>query len=233
MSLRYGLTPNSLTDDPDDYMGIVTDNESVNEEQIVEQMIGKGSTVTKAEALSVIEEFEYAVVEAVKNGNNVNTRLFKVHPSVAGVFNDKQDHFDASRHAIKLNLLAGSRLRAAIADIELHKVEIVSPQPVLQQFVDLKSKVINETFTPGQVASIRGSLLKFDTTDSQQGIFFINTTGEETRVENVIKNKPSEVLFFVPDSLSEGTFQIELRSIFHHSNTMKKGRLLNDLIPVK
>ncbi len=74
MTLRYGLIPNHLTDDPDDFMGIVTDNETVTETTIVERMIGKGSTVTKAEAISVIKEFEYVIVEAVKNGQNVNTK---------------------------------------------------------------------------------------------------------------------------------------------------------------
>jgi len=232
MSLRYGLIPNHLTDDPDDYMGIVTNNEAVTAEKIVEQMVGKGSTVTKAEALSVTEEFEYAVVEAVKNGNSVNTQLFKINPSVSGVFTDKHDGFDPARHAIRLNLNAGSRLSKAIADIELRKVEITSPQPVVQQFIDLKTKVVNESFTPGQVAALRGSLLKFDEEDNTQGIFFIAADGAETRVSNMIKNKPSELMFLVPDSLTTGTFQLELRTIFHHSKAMKKGRLLNNLVPV-
>ncbi len=231
MSLRYGLIPNHLTDDPNDYMGIVTDNDTVNVEALVQQMVGKGSTVTKAEALSVIEEFEYAVVEAVKNGNGVNTKLFKINPSVSGVFVDKHDGFDPARHAVRLNMNAGSRLSEAISDIELRKVEITSPQPVIQQFVDLKTNVVNESFTAGQIASIRGSLLKFDATDSAQGIFFIAADGTETRAENVVKNKPSELLFFVPEALTNGTFQVEIRSIFQNTKKLRNGRFLTDLVP--
>jgi len=230
MSLRYGLIPNHLTDDPDDFMGIVTDSETVTEEELVNRMTGKGSTVTKAEALLVLEEYEYVVVEAVKNGNNVNTNLFKVTPSVSGVFTSQSDGFDASRHAIKLNLNAGRRLNGAIADIELHKVEITPVQPILQQFVDLKTKVTNESFTPGQIASIRGLLLKFDDEDKMQGIFFIAADGAETRVENMVKNKPSELLFFVPETLSSGAFQVEVRTIRHNSKALKTGRLDNELV---
>lgn len=233
MTLRYGLIPNHLTNDPNDYIGIVTNNETVTFETIIEQMIGKGSTVTKAEALSVIEEFEYAVVEAVKNGNSVTTKLFKINPSVSGVFNNKSDGFDPSRHAIRLNLNAGTRLREAISDIELKKVEITSPQPVVLQFIDLKTNVANESFTPGQIASIRGSLLKFNPEDRAQGIFFIADDNTETRVENTVKNKPSELLFFVPDGLNSGTFQVEVRNIPHKLKTIRKGRLLNDLAPVQ
>ncbi|WP_421919906.1 DNA-binding domain-containing protein [Marinifilum sp.] len=232
MALRYGLAPNYLTDDPNDFMGVVTNNETVTVESIVEQMIGKGSTVTKAEALSVIEEFEYTVVEAVKNGNSVHTKLFKITPSVAGVFTDQSDGFDPSRHAIRLNLNAGSRLTKAISEIELRKVEISSPQPVLQQFVDLKNNVVNESFTPGQIASIRGSLLKFNSEDPKQGIFFIANDGTETRAENVVKNKPSELLFFVPESLTSGSFKIEVRVILHDSKKLRTGQFAYDLTSV-
>lgn len=232
MTLRYGLIPNHLTDDPNDYMAVVTDNETITTDQIVEQMIGKGSTVTKAEALSVIEEFSYAVVQAVASGQNVNTELFKVYPSISGVFNDQNDGFDKSRHSIRLSLNAGHRLAEAVANIELRKVEVAMAQPVIQQFTDLKTKAVNETFSPGQIASIKGSLLKFDEADETQGIFFIAADGTETRVQNMVKNKPSELLFFVPESLSSGSFQIEIRSIFRNYKNVRIGRFLTDLVPV-
>ena len=232
MALRYGLIPNHLTDDPDDYMGMVTDNETIGTEQIVEQMIGKGSTVTKAEALSVIEEFNYAVVQAVASGNNVNTELFKVYPSISGVFVNQSDSFDKTRHSIRLNLNAGYRLSEAIGNIELRKVEISVVQPVIQQFTDLKTKAVNETFSPGQIASLKGSLLKFDEEDADQGIFFIAGDGAATKVVNVVKNKPSELLFFVPEALKTGSFQVEVRAAKKNRKNIKAGRLLIDLVPV-
>ena len=177
------------------------------------------------------QDHKYILVEAVKNGHNVNTKLFKVYPSITGVFANQQDGFDSSRHAIRLNLNAGSRLKEAVTDIELHKVEITSPQPVLQQFRDLKTKVINETYTRGQIAALKGTLLKFDESDRTQGVFFISD-GTETRVDNIVKNKPSELLFFVPETLADGTYQVEVRSIPHKLKTLRKGRLLIDLTAI-
>jgi len=100
----------------------------------------------------------------------------------------------------------------------------------LQRFTNLKSNEINENFTPGQVASIKGSLLKFDAEDEQQGIFFLANDGTEIRVTNVVKNKPSELLFFVPDALSTGSYQVEVRLVFHNSKVLKKGKLTNELV---
>lgn len=233
MALKYGLVLNHLTDDPDDCMAITTDNETVTSDQIVESMIGKGSTVTKAEALSVIEEFEYAVVDAIQNGNNVHTDLFKIYPRISGVFTNADDSYDASRHTIKLNMNPGSRLKDVSSNITVKKVEITSHEPVIQQLIDLKTNVINETFTPGQIASLKGSLLKFDEDSELQGIFFIKSDNTETKASNVVKNKPSELLFFVPESLSEGIFQVEVRTILYNSKTLKKGRLTESLVPVQ
>ncbi len=228
MALRYGLVPNPLTNNGNDYMGVVTENETITTKQIVDQMIGKGSTVTKAEALSVIEEFSYAVAEAIGNGHNINTELFKIYPSVRGVFEDENDSFDSSRHTIRLNLNAGSRLAEMVSNIDLRKVEITSPHPVLQKFTDLKSNVVNERCTPGQIASIKGSLLKYNEDDEMQGIFFIAPDGSETKVMQVVKNKPSELLFFVPDSLA-GTYSVEVRVIPHNNKNIRKGRLEVDI----
>ncbi len=70
-----------------------------------------------------------------------------------------------------------------------------SPTPLLQRFTDLNTDTVNATFTPGQIASIKGSLLKFNEEDMQQGIFFISADNAETRVSRVVKNKPSELPF--------------------------------------
>lgn len=232
MPLRYGLVENHLTSDPGDYMAIVQDNETFTEEQIVERMISRGSTVTKAEALSVLEEFGLALEDILKGGNNVNTKLFAIYPSISGVFTNSTDSFDASRHAIRMNVSVGSRFNKTTSSIQAQKVETVSPMPVLQKFTDLKNKAVNESFTPGQIASITGLLLKFNENDPQQGIFFISSDNSETKVTNITKNKPSELLFFVPETLTSGNYYIEVRTILATRKSLVKGRLGAQLVPV-
>lgn len=229
MPLRYGLIPNHLTTDPDDLMGVVTDNDTISTEKIVEQMVGKGSTVTVAEALSVIEEYEYAIVNAIKQGNNVNTNLFKIHPSISGVFTNDEDSFTPGRHAVKLNLNAGSRLAKAVNDIELRKVEVQGAMPVIQKIINVKTGTVNEEFTSGQLLSIMGSHIKFDANDMEQGVFFIATDKSETRAGNVFKNKPSELLVFAPDGLS-GVYSIEVRAKLRNSKNLRVGRFNQDLV---
>lgn len=232
MPFRYGLIENRLTADPNDYMAIVQDNQTYSMDQIIDRMISRGSTVTKAEAMGVFEELNLAVEDILKGGNNINTPLFCIYPSIAGVFEGANDSFNKTRHSIRLNVSGGSRLSKIVSDIQFQKVDAVSPVPVIESFVNLKTKAINSTFSPGQVASITGLLLKFNEEDPQQGIFFIASEGTETRATNISKNKPSELLFFVPETLTAGTYQVEVRTILTGRKSVVTGRLLTNLVPV-
>lgn len=62
MSLKFALFENHLTSDPSDYMAVVQYLQSKEQEDVFDLMINRGSTVTKAEALSVFEEYFLAIL---------------------------------------------------------------------------------------------------------------------------------------------------------------------------
>jgi hypothetical protein len=225
MSLRYGLHPYKLSKNANDYKAVIADNETIGEEELIEEMIGKGSTVSKAEALAVIEEYESAMCKAIQDGKTINTRMFKIYPSIKGLFNGESDHFSSNRHQVQLNIRAGKRLKSITKDLELEKVELPSPTPTVKKFEDLKTGLINKSSRAGDAVLIQGSLLKFDPTDDHQGIFFIDQNRKETKVSNIIKNKPSELIFLVPDNLPTGKYLIEIRVIRLNYKSLKSGKL--------
>jgi hypothetical protein len=225
MPLRYGLVENQLTSDPDDYMAVTLDNYTKGIDDIVERMISRGSTVTTAEALGTLEEFKLAVCDLVKEGFNVNTELFSVYPRVAGVFNSADEAFNANKHTINLNLRAGKRLTEAARDLSVEKVGVEEAKPTLKTIIDLKSNAVNESITVGRIASIKGALLKLDPDNPESGIFLIDSDQKATKVSNVVENKPSELLFFVPDALPVGTYEIEVRTVLRNRKSLKSGRL--------
>lgn len=190
MSLKYSLIPNHLTDDPDDYMGIVQDQQSHTIEDIIDIMIGRGSTVTKAEALSVIEEYEAAVEQILASGGSVNTSLFRTKDSIAGVFTDQFDTFDPSRHYIRRNIIPGQRIGGSTVEMPVEKVSANRVRPVLEYFRDFTSGTQSETLTPGGTAEIRGSHLKIDPEDPDQGVYFLGSDDTEHKVELIMRNMP-------------------------------------------
>ena len=123
MAIEYALYPNPLTDDPNDHRTVVQNQTSRNLEDIIERMISRGSTITRSDALSVIEEFEAAVASFISEGDRINTSLFNMGSSVSGNFAGSKDHFDPARHELRLNISAGRRLRILLEDMRPQKTE--------------------------------------------------------------------------------------------------------------
>ena len=57
------------------------------------------------------------------NGGSINTPLFNTNFSITGMFTDENDTFDKSRHAVKLNVNAGSAIREAASKTTTQKNE--------------------------------------------------------------------------------------------------------------
>lgn len=224
MALKFALFENHLTSDPGDYMAVVQNLQSKTQEDVINLMISRGSTVTKAEALSVLEEYTIALLQLLKDGYAINTPVFNLSPSVKGVFTSPDQSFNSSVHSVKINITTGARLREIGKQVIVEKVKGASPQPDIEYLDDLGSGTRNEELTPGNIAQVRGSRLKFDPADPAQGIFLIAAGGAETKVATVARNKPAQVDFLVPPLLP-GEYRLEVRAAIYKTAEIRKGAL--------
>jgi hypothetical protein len=106
-------------------------------------------------------------------------------------------------------------LRKGETELRFVLVRAVSQsEPRPEQVEDLLTDPVNGTLTKGNLAHLRGTNLKYDPTDPDQGLFFVKTTGSSApvRVERVKKNTPSEQLFAVPATITAGGYRLEVRS---------------------
>lgn len=231
MSLEYYLVPNHITDNPNDYRAVSRNSNSYTIEDVYKQMTREGSTVTKAEALAVFEEITQAISTILQDGHSVVTPLVNISSSVTGVFDEEDDQFDSDRHKVQLNINSGLRLKNLPGSIEPTRIEGSEPAPDIKYLHDNVSGTRSELLTPEGGARIKGSLLKFDEEDSQQGIFFINTEdATEHRVERLpLRNMPKELIFTLPD-LPAGEYRLEVRSILSGTSNMRSGILSTPLV---
>ena len=226
--LEYALFENHLTSDPNDFMAVVQNQQSRSQEDVIDQMISRGSTVTKAEAFSVLEEYAIALVQLAQEGYAVNTPLFNLSPSIKGVFNGDEEAFNPARHTVKINVTPGTRLKEAASQIVVKRVQGASPQPDPLYLDDLGSGTRNEQLTPGNIAQLKGSRLKFDTADPQQGIFLIAADNTETKVVTISRNKPAQVDFLIPQ-LATGNYRLEVRAVLFAGQEARSGTLPAEL----
>ena len=226
--LKYSLRENLLTPAPDDYMAQAADVRSYTLDEIIDAMMEKGTTITRADVAATLQVYGEVVSAIIKDGSAVNTPLFNTALSIAGVFNGAADSFDKKRHTVNLNLSAGTLLREAAAKVKCEKTEGASTDPYITEVKDVVSGKTNDILTKGGVVQLTGSRLKFDVTDASQGIFFVAETGAPVRADVIAENKPARLMAIIPADLKAGIYYIEVRTKVigssQKSKTLKTGR---------
>ncbi len=231
MTLKYGLADNGLTPDQEDQRAVMYVDEVKILDELVDEMIGRGSTVTKAEALSVMEEYYDAMTKFLGEGYTITTPAYSITPRIRGVFKDKKERYDPNKHRLYLSVKPRARLKEALRHIKLEYRKSNGQQPLLEELTDLMSESTNEQLTPGGIAHLNGELLKFEGADPQQGIFF-RSGNRETRVvpKTVARNMPAELIFMVPATLNKGPYQVEVRTVLHGSKKLRIAKLPDEVV---
>lgn len=132
----------------------------------------------------------------------------------------------------------------AIASLSVDKIVYADGSPEITTITDLSNSEAEFTLTKGKPCRITGGRLKLG--GSEWGIYFAPVDSEGkmnpdetqwTKVDesNLFRNKPSELNFFVPDSLTDGTYQIILRTTYLGKDKSRKTMLetASDVITVK
>ncbi|EPF32466.1 hypothetical protein HMPREF9194_00465 [Treponema maltophilum ATCC 51939] len=210
--LKYALRENLLTAAPDDFMAQVQDVRSYTLDEIIDAMMQKGSTLTRADVSAVLQIYGEVCASIIADGSALNTPLMNTALSISGVFNGANDAFDKKRHAVNLNMTAGTLLRSALSKIKCEKIGTASTDPYISEVKDVVSETVNTILTRGAVVQITGSRLKFDQKDSVQGIFFVPETGAPVRAAVIAENKPARLIAIIPADLEAGTYYIEVRT---------------------
>ena len=210
--LKYCLRENLLTPAPDDYMAQAADVRSYTLDEIIDLMMEKGTTLTRADVAATLQVYGEVVSAIIKDGSAVNTPLMNTSMSISGVFDGANDSFDKKRHTVNLNITAGILLRDVLPKVKCEKTEGASTDPYITEVTDIVTGTVNTTLTKGGVVQLVGSRLKFDAKDAAQGIFFVPETGEAVRAAVIAENKPARLMAIIPADLAAGTYYIEVRS---------------------
>lgn len=231
--LKYSLRENLLTPAPDDYMAQAADVRSYTLDEIIDLMMEKGTTLTRADVAATLQVYGEVVSAIIKDGSAVNTPLMNTSMSISGVFDGANDSFDKKRHTVNLNITAGTLLRDAVTKVKCEKTEGTSTDPYITEVTDIVTGTVNTTLTKGGVVQLVGSRLKFDAKDAAQGIFFVPETGEAVRATVIAENKPARLMAIIPAGLKAGTYYIEVRTKISSSpkplKNVKTGRFFKAL----
>ena len=132
----------------------------------------------------------------------------------------------------------------AIASLSVDKVVYADGSPEITEIADLSDAKSKGTLTKGKPCRITGGRLKlggenwgiyFAPVDSEGKMNPDETSWTKVNDSSLFRNKPSELNFFVPDSLTEGNYRIVLRTTYLGKDKSRKSMLetASDAISVK
>lgn len=223
--VTYSLTENKLTEREDDYMAQAHNKNSFDKEAIIERLLQRGTLLTKTDILAVLNGLEEVAVDIAKEGGTINLPLFHTSFSISGVFNGPLDVFDHNRHKFNINVNKGKVFRDAENHIELEKIGMPPPSNQIVEVKDSVSGKVNETLTPSGVVEIFGTNIKIDGKDMSCGLYFVPTTGAETKAVTLVQNKPSAIIAIVP-ALPKGKYTVKIVTQYSGGGMLKNPRIL-------
>jgi hypothetical protein len=230
MAITYVIYENPLT--PGQFRALTRAVGTAELDDVVDRLLTRGSTVTRADTLAVLTGFFELVTDMVLEGYRVRTPLATFSVSVQGIFDGADDRFWRGRHAVKAVVRPGPAFKRAMRYARPLKGEARDSAPLLAWCEDVASGTTDSLLTPGGIARLRGRRLRFDPGDADQGVFLI-PEGEVggTRALQLAQNKPAELVFLVP-ALAPGRYTVAVRSR-HRSRWLKQGQLGHTLTVVE
>ena len=231
MTIPYKLFENHLPNGGDSYRARVAYNRVVDLDGVIETMDYRGSTITRADMLAVLEVFHETLLKLLLEGNKVKTPFGVYGLTVKGNFENSLDRFTARRHRLEITTKPGERLQREFARrARAKKKNANRPHPIPVRYRNLGNTEADGILSPGRMAQVTGHRLKFDPDDSEQGIFLIPAkNGEVIRINDIARNKGRELIFMVPSDLPVGLYILEVRAIFGR-HSLRTGRLEEKLI---
>ncbi len=231
MSILYYLQDLPITPDPNDRSGRVKARGSLNESDVLDRMIKRGTGISREDMQATLDLFTEETGDLVAEGWNVNTRLANFRPGVRGVFSSATDPFDHRRHHFQASISEGVVLKKKMRETSGERITAPKPIPGIIEFMDHGSRMVSGSLTPGSIGELTGEALKFNLENKKEGIFFVNKADNVTTKATVISIlTEGKLMFQIPAGLTPGSYRLEVRRAYTNEKTIRAGVLSDTLI---
>lgn len=172
--------------------------------------------------------FKRAVLEKLESGSAVNL-LGLGTMFINAAFNED------GKPELSVGFTPSDEAMDAVKNLDIVVTDYVSQNPEIEEVVDLKTRTTDGTVCAGKDIKVSGKRLKL--VDSKTGMAYLAfapcsadgmiTEPDQAKWVKVIAselsvNKPSELQFYIPDSLPEGTYKIQVNTWYSRSGRNAK-----------
>jgi len=226
--IKYALVQNVLAPDSNGCTAVVSASTTKDLNAVIDFMIAEGTGLTRPQAMAYFEKLTQSIEFFLEEGHRISTPLFRIRPTIRGVFSDPNDIFDPSRQELYFSTSSGPRLSSLASRTKLEKVkaDVFKPVPVIRTYLDGMNKTINTSAVSDGSGVIRGQWLRFDPDDSRQGVFFVSAddSSVEIPMTGYTEIIPTKVHFRVP-TIPAGDYRIVIKTLSRDETEILQGQL--------
>ena len=224
---KLWLLPNLMTKDvANDYLADVsTAGTTLRNEDIAQQIVNARSELRYETILSVLNERDAVVRNAVLGGFSVLDGNVHLAPRVKGVWEGTAHVFDPKAHKITVDATPSVEFRKALED-EVG-VEVLGEKTGGGAFIGLVTDVAtgktDGTITRNGDLIIEGEKIRIAPAGEEGlGVFFVHPNGDAVLVTDPLtQNDPKKIIARVP-ALADGTYTLKIVTRFTSGNNLLK-----------
>jgi hypothetical protein len=159
------------------------------------------------------------------DGFAVSNGYYSIHPNVRGMFDKVIMGLLTGHYALDFRFRIHGKLRDLADHIEVFVEGEAESGAVFEEFLDLKSGLVNERATPGGQFVATGNKIKIDGPSPDIGFYF--TTQEGTAIKIKVSgalavNEPHRIVGIIPNLPSGKTWTAAIGTQFSNSSTLLK-----------
>ena len=207
--IDFYLRENHLsTSEENRYMANVVKKRTVEQEELVDIMLGKNTTVTRQDMIVVLDLLKETVMEQILSGYPVKTDLFKANVSIRGGFLNSYDEYSKSRHAVCVNMNSNTDFRKELAfRAKVEQVLPPTPTPYVRQIFDYEKDGFSTEMAAGTMIALKGAHFR----DEERGTTVYLTPeggGDSIPMGKINQVKDRTVICHLPEPLTAGKYYI-------------------------
>ena len=235
---KVWLKPNLLTKDIDnDYVAEVsTSKQTLRNEDIAQRIVDEGSEIKYDTLLSIINQHDRIIREAVCDGYSVLTGVGQYSPRVTGSWLGKSANFDPSVNKLTLDMVLSKEMRDALATVGVEVLGVKEGGGAAIGLVtDTLTEATDGTITPGEDILIEGAKIKIAGDPDLCGVYFVGADPENIyKVDRrLTQNDPSRIIARVPATITPGSYTLRIVTQFSHASMLlKEPRTLEYELPL-
>lgn len=222
---KVWLRLNLLTKDVDnDYTAEVsTMKNSLRNEDIAQRIIDEGSEIKYDTLLSIINQHDRIIREAVMDGYSVLTKTCQFTPRVTGSWIGSSAKFDPEKHKVTLDITLASEMRESLSHVGVEVLEVKDSGARIGLVTDTVTGLSDGTITPGDDIRIDGEKIRVAGEGDTIGVFFIGSDDTSHPViRRLTTNDPKTILARVPADLTDGKYTLRIVTQFSNNSTLLK-----------